>query len=262
MRLLTKILLVLWPLIFTVSPLAAAAKGTIPIRSFKVIRTLPHDPNAFTQGLLFNGDHLYESTGQYGSSQLRRVEWSTGKVVQAYSLDGNLFGEGIALVDRRIYQLTWMSRYCLVFDRDTLKPGKVMRIDFSSQGWGLTWDGHSLIASDGSDKLYFLDPSDLSLRRSLKVTLNGRPLNYLNELEMFQGRILANIWQDTRIAEISPLSGRVTAWIDCSRLVPSQLRNDRELVLNGIAQGPQEGQLFVTGKQWPVLYLIEPTPRP
>lgn len=262
MELFTRVFALLTASLAMAACIHSTSHTTIPTRSFKIIRALPHDPQAFTQGLLFHGDHLYESIGQYGSSELRKVEWSTGKVVQAYSLANNLFAEGIALRGERIYQLTWMSRHCLVFDREKLKPERVLEIRFSSQGWGLTWDGHSLVASDGSSRLYFLDPEDLSVRRTLTVKAAGRPVHYLNELEIFQGRILANIWQDTRIAEISPLSGKVSAWIDCAALVPAHLRNDSELVLNGIAAGPEKNQLFVTGKQWPVLYLIELQPLP
>ncbi|HDP94340.1 MAG TPA: glutaminyl-peptide cyclotransferase [Candidatus Aminicenantes bacterium] len=257
---LLRIPLILLALAVLCTQLTAKPADVIPQRGFKVILTLPHDPQAFTQGLLYHDDHLYESTGQYGRSELRKVEWSTGKVVQAYSLANNLFAEGIALRGEWIYQLTWMSRHCLVFDRKKLKPVRVLDMRFSSRGWGLTWDGHSLIASDGSFRLYFLDPEDLSLRRTLTVKAAGRPLSFLNELEAVDGRILANIWQDTRIAEISPLSGKVTAWIECAALVPAHLRNDPELVLNGIATGPKKNQLFVTGKQWPVLYLIELKP--
>jgi len=262
MDLLSRFLLLFSVLAFLSTPIASLAAEVIPNRGFKVLRTLPHDPAAFTQGLVFHDGHLYESIGQYEKSELRKTDWETGKVIQSYSLAANLFGEGIALQGNRIHQLTWLSRYCLIFDRDTLKPSRFIPITHSSQGWGLTWDGRSLIASDGSDKLYFLDPEDLSLHRSLKVTVAGRPLSFLNELEMFEGRILANIWQDTRIAEISPLSGRVTAWIECARLVPEHLRGHHELVLNGIARGPKKNQLFLTGKQWPVLYLVELQPRP
>lgn len=262
MQLFTRVFTLLAASLVMAACIHSTSHTKIPTHSFKVIQTLPHDPQAFTQGLLFADGVMYESTGQYGKSQLRKVEWSTGKVVQAYSLANNLFAEGIALRGERIYQLTWMSRHCLVFDRKIFTPERVLDIRFSSQGWGLTWDGHSLVASDGSSRLYFLDPEDLSVRRTLTVKAAGRPVHYLNELELFQGRILANIWQDTRIAEISPLSGKVSAWIDCAALVPAHLRNDPERVLNGIALGPKNNQLFVTGKQWPVLYLIELQPLP
>jgi glutamine cyclotransferase len=261
MHVLLRIFLVMALTFFCTQP-ALAADTAVPFRGFQVLRTLPHDPEAFTQGLLFADGLLYESTGQYGRSQLREVDWATGNVLRKYALADNLFAEGIARVNRRIYQLTWLSRYCLVFDQSMLKPQSYLPIKFSSQGWGLTWDGDSLIASDGGSTLYFLDPEDLSLRRTLPVTAAGKPVSYLNELEMVQGRILANIWQDTRIAEISPLSGKVTAWIDCTPLVPKNLRHHTELVLNGIACGPEPDQLFVTGKQWPVLYLIELKPLP
>jgi len=240
----------------------AAQQKSIPVRPFKVIHTYPHDTEAFTQGLLYHDGHLIESTGQYGSSQLRRVEISTGKVLRFHALSNDIFAEGIALRNDRIYQLTWMNRYCLVSDMETLKPHKVIPITFSRQGWGLTWDGHSLIASDGSHRLYFLDPDNLSLRRTLNVTAKGRPIHYLNELEIMNGKILANVWQDNRIAVISPLSGRVTEWIDCTRLVPEHLGDDAERVLNGIAFRPSDNRLFITGKQWPVLYLIELQPLP
>lgn len=221
----------------------------------KVIAEFPHDPTAFTQGLVVVEGQMYEGTGKKGESTLRKVDLKTGRVEVFVPLDPDLFGEGITVLGDRIYQLTWQNRIGLVYDRKTLRPTKTFR--YSGEGWGLTHDGKRLILSDGTSLLRFLDPQTFEVVRRMRVTSPNGPVDKLNELEFVNGEILANIWYQDRIARISAESGEILGWIDLSAVYPARRRATKEDVLNGIAYDESSGRMFVTGKNWPKVYEIE-----
>ncbi len=223
-----------------------------PTQMYSLVRSFPHDPNAYCQGLVFHDGFLYEGTGNYGESTLRKVELETGKVVQQHKLDDQLFGEGITIWEKQIIQLTWKSRQAIMYDLATFQEQQ--RFAYRGEGWGLTHDGQSLIMSDGTSTLRFLDPKTFEVQRQLVVRDGNRRISNLNELEYVEGEIYANIWYDDRIARISPSTGKVIAWLDLSRLYPRAQRPHRDAVLNGIAYDQQQRRLFVTGKDWPQLY--------
>lgn len=237
-----------------VEPQTAA---TAPVHSYRVKARYPHDPNAFTQGLVYDGGLLLESTGGYGESTLREVELRSGKVLRAVRLPPDVFGEGLTLWGGQLVQLTWRNQVGFVFDRESLRFKSQFR--YATEGWGLTHDGQSLIMSDGSATLYFLDPESFTVRRSLQVRDGMTTVTQLNELEFIKGEIYANIWHSDRIARIAPDSGQVRGWIDLSGLRAPNARQDRDAVLNGIAYDAQSDRLFVTGKRWATLYEIEVT---
>lgn len=226
--------------------------------TFKVVATYPHDPGAFTQGLVVDGDELLEGTGLNGASSLRRVKLKTGEVVQSVELNKQYFGEGITVWDDLIYQVTWKNQVGVIYDRSTLQVLKTFT--YSGEGWGLTHDGTSLILSDGSSTLRFLDPKTFQVVRRISVRGPRGAVNKLNELEYVDGEIWANIWHADRIARIDPEKGRLLGWIDLSDLWPRRDRPDAQAVLNGIAYDPTDKRLFVTGKLWPRLYEIEIVP--
>ncbi|MCS7193770.1 MAG: glutaminyl-peptide cyclotransferase [Meiothermus sp.] len=230
---------------------------TTPVWGFRVVNTYPHDPAAFTQGLVYHQGVLYEGTGLYGQSSLRRVELKTGRVLQSHRLGAEYFGEGVTLFQNRLYQLTWRNRVGFIYDL-SLRP--IGRFSYDTEGWGLTHDGRSLIMSDGSARLYFLNPRTLRPERTLIVRADGVPVERLNELEYIQGRIWANVWLTTRIAIIHPQSGVVEAWLELGPLaLLAQARNPNpDAVLNGIAYDEQNRRIYVTGKLWPYLFEIEP----
>ncbi len=224
----------------------------------KVIAEFPHDPTAFTQGLVVVEGQMYEGTGKKGESTLRKVDLKTGRVELFVPLEPDLFGEGITVLGDRIYQLTWQNRIGLVYDRKTLRPAKTFR--YSGEGWGLTHDGKRLILSDGTSLLRFLDPQTFEVVKRLRVTSSNGPVDKLNELEFVNGEILANIWYQDRIARISAESGEIRGWIDLSAVYPARRRATKEDVLNGIAYDESSGRMFVTGKNWPKVYEIELPP--
>lgn len=219
----------------------------------KVLAEHPHDPSAFTQGLLFDGDTLLESTGQYGTSSVRRVEPETGAVLLSTPLDPGLFGEGLAKLGDRLYQLTWQAGLAVVYDAESLLP--VDQRVYGGEGWGLTVHGDRLLMSDGSSRLVYRDPESFEITGTIEVTLDGKPLEKLNELEVVGEVVYANIWQEDWIARIDLASGRVTAVIDAAPLRPSAMRR-RAGVLNGIAHDPRDGTFWLTGKYWPVMYQV------
>ncbi|WP_417739431.1 glutaminyl-peptide cyclotransferase [Rosistilla oblonga] len=234
--------------------LSASQSTTTPIATFEVVNVYPHDPAAFTQGLAIDGGRMYEGTGQYGSSSLRRVELASGKVLQSISLNRDLFGEGITVWKDSIIQLTWKKRRAFVFDRDTFQHRKTLR--YAGEGWGLTHDGTHLIMSDGSSRLRFLDPETFREVRQITVHDGRRRIDDLNELEFVEGEIFANVWYNDSIARISPQDGRILGWIDLHNLWPARQRPTREHVLNGIAYDREAKRLYVTGKNWPKLYEV------
>lgn len=224
----------------------------------EVVAAFPHDPSAFTQGLVVHEGVLYEGTGQYGDSSIRKVDLETGEVEKIEPLSALYFGEGIAILDDRLYQLTWQNQVGFVYEVDSFERIETFR--YSGEGWGLTHDGEHLILSDGTASIRFLDPDTFKVVKTIRVRDAGRPVVRLNELEFVDGEIWANIWYDDRIARISPDDGEVLGWIDLSDVYP---RGERgfENVLNGIAYDADAERLFITGKNWPQLYEIEVVPR-
>lgn len=220
-----------------------------------VVASFPHDPTAFTQGLLWHEGWLYESTGRIGTSSVRKVELATGKVALSQQIPYPQFGEGLALWDDELISLTWRNGVIHRWKLQDLSPVSSSR-DYPYEGWGLARLNDQLVASDGTATLRFLDPSDYSVQRELPVTFNGRPLGQLNELEVVNGVILANVWKTNFIVLIDPGDGAVRAVIDC-RSLPGSQSTDPEAVLNGIAWDPDGERLFVTGKLWPQLHQIE-----
>lgn len=224
---------------------------------YRVVKSYPHDRRAYTQGLVYENGFFYEGTGQQGESSLRKVEPTTGKVVSQVNLDGSLFGEGVALLGDRIYQLTWTSKVGFVYEKESLK--QINRIYYQTQGWGLTTSGDSLVMSDGTNVIWFLD-ADFNVLSSVDVWDNKGLVDNLNELEMIDGELWANIWQTDRIARIDPATGKVLGYVELGNLLPREERTPETDVLNGIAWDPEGRRLFVTGKYWPRLYEITVSP--
>jgi glutamine cyclotransferase len=214
----------------------------------------PHDPNAFTQGLVYHDGFLYEGTGLRGQSTLRRVVLETGQVVESVALDDSLFGEGITILGGRLYQLTWQSNVGFVYDWRTFE--QLDQFSYATEGWGLTHDGSVLIMSDGTPTLHFLDPETLHEVRQVTVTDAGNPVWLLNELEYVRREVYANVWQTDLVARIDPADGTVVGWIDLSGLLSEEDLQQRTDVLNGIAYDPRGDRLFVTGKLWPKVFEI------
>lgn len=226
--------------------------------SYRILHTYPHDRNAYTQGLLYQDGHLYESTGLTGRSSLRMVDLETGRVQQAAPLPASYFAEGLASWGSTLIQLTWQAHIAFVYDRFSFRLLRTFNYD--GEGWGLTQDGKSLILSDGTATLRYFDPANFHEVRRIVVKDHGNPVTELNELEFVRGQIYANVWHTDRIARISPATGQVLGWIDLTGLLPASERSDREAVLNGIAYDAVDGRLFVTGKLWPSLFEIKIVP--
>lgn len=238
--------------------LFAPAACSAPVQTARVLRSYPHDPAAFTQGLVFADGHLYESTGLRGHSSLRMVNLETGRPEQELAVPGEYFAEGLTAWRSTLIQLTWQAHVAFVYDRFSFRRLRTM--NYPWEGWGLTGDGTSLILSDGTPTLRFLDPETMKLRRSITVTDRGKQIGQLNELEYVRGEIYANVWHSDRIARIDPATGMVRAWIDLSGLLPDSEKSTPEAVLNGIAYDAAHDRLFVTGKLWPKLFEIQVTP--
>ncbi len=226
-----------------------------PVYSYHAVNRFPHDPEAFTQGLLYVDDVLYESTGLYGQSTLREVDLMTGIVRRQISLPEKLFGEGLTLWNDKLIQLTWRSGLALLFAKESFQFEKQFR--YRTEGWGLTHNNRELIMSDGSAHLYFLHPETFEVQRQLTVRDKGESVTYLNELEYIKGEIYANVWQTTRIARINPATGVVLSWIELSELSAKYQDKQGVNVLNGIAYDNKKDRLLVTGKRWPYLFEIE-----
>jgi len=223
---------------------------------YEVVNSFPHDENAYVQGLLYEGGFLYESTGQRGKSSVRKVDIASGQAVKKHDLDKRFFGEGITLFDDKIYQLTYHARVGFVYNKDNLDL--VRQFDLQvNEGWGLTSDDEHLIMSDGSSRIYLLDPAYLTQVDEIEVFDNKGMVNHLNELEYVNNKIYANVYGKTRIVMIDPDTGKVLGELDLSKLMPKEFIGDMDYVLNGIAYNPSSGNFYVTGKYWPVLYEIK-----
>jgi glutaminyl-peptide cyclotransferase len=236
--------------------LSASADDTV-----QVVHTYPHDAQAFTQGLIYSGGHLYESTGLEGRSSLRMEDLETGRILQFQDVPKH-FAEGLTNWGNTLIQLTWQDHIALVYDRFSFKM--LRTFSYTGEGWGLTQDGKSLILSDGTATLRFLDPTTFKVLRSVTVTDHGKPIppDQLNELEYVHGQIYANLWHTDRIARISPTTGKVLGYINLAGLLPDSDRSSPEAVLNGIAYDPEHDRLFVTGKLWPKIFEIKVIPDP
>ena len=222
--------------------------------TYEVIQAYPHDPQAFTQGLIYENGILYESTGLYGRSSLRQVDLETGEVLEQMDLDAEYFAEGLTDWEDTLVQLTWREQVGFVYSKDDFT--QIDTFDYPTEGWGLTQDGERLIMSDGTSTLFFLDPETYAVTGKVTVTDQGKEIVNINELEWVWGEIFANIWQTDDIIRIDPETGEVLGWIDLSGLLPEEDRTAQTDVLNGIAFDPSGNRLFVTGKLWPKLYEI------
>jgi glutamine cyclotransferase len=234
-------------------PAIAMSQLRLPVYGYRIVKVYPHDPGAFTQGLQYLDDVLYEGTGLNGQSSIRKVKLDTGAVLQKRDLAKEYFGEGITVWKSDLIQLTWQSNVAFVYDKTTFAPKGTFK--YRGEGWGLTTDGTSLIMSDGTNELRILDPSTFAERRRIKVTAAGQPLPNLNELEYMKGEILANVFLTDSLARIAPETGRVLGYVDLSGLLSPAERRSTD-VLNGIAYDAPNDRLFVTGKLWPKLFEI------
>lgn len=246
----------------TASQPAPAGPVQPTIYDYTVVNTYPHDPNAFTQGLVYMDGVFYEGTGLYGRSSLRKVAPDTGQVLRQHDLDETFFGEGIAVLGEEIFQLTWQNGVGFVYDRETFAEKR--RFSYATEGWGLTHDGENLIMSDGTPTIYFRDPATLEEVRRITVTVGGEPVVRLNELEYIGGKILANVWQTDYMLRIDPATGVVDGVYDFTGLLaqapPSTLTTAPD-VLNGVAYDQENDRFFVTGKLWPALFEVKLHPR-
>jgi glutamine cyclotransferase len=235
---------------------SVSTSAPVPTYTYEVVKSYPHDSNAFTQGLVYENGHLLESTGLNGRSSLREVDLATGNVLKKVDVDSQYFAEGLTEYKSKLYQLTWQAQKGFVYDRATFE--RKSTFTYTGEGWGLANNDTSLILSDGTDKIRFLDPTTFKVQRTITVTSSGnQPLDELNELEYIDGEIYANVWQTDTIARIDPQTGKVLAWIDLSGLLPASERTAQTDVLNGIAYDAAGKRLFVTGKLWPKIYEIK-----
>jgi len=225
-----------------------------PILGYEMVKDRPHDRIAYTQGLVYDDGLFYEGTGIYGQSTLRQVDPETGTVLKKIELEPSYFGEGVALFRDILIQLTWRENVGFVYDKDSLD--RIANFSYPTEGWGIATDGSSLIMSDGTSTLYFLDPESFERTGSITVSDQGSPVSRLNELEYIKGEIYANVWPTDRIAIISPRTGKVRAWIDLKGILPAPYWMQGAEVLNGIAHDEEGDRLFVTGKLWPKLFEI------
>jgi glutaminyl-peptide cyclotransferase len=243
-------------------PLAAlsVANGTAqsaPFSGYKVIKTYPHDTKCYTEGLQWNGKAFYESCGQYNESRL--LEYTLeGKLLRQKALDGKVFAEGLTALGGRLYQLTWQAGYGFVHDAASFKDISTFKYPaVLREGWGMTTDGKSLIVSDGTSTIRWLDPKSFAVERSITVKNGGGEVSSLNELELIGGEIWANVWMTDLVARIDPKSGQISSWVNFAGLRPDKALSDTDAVLNGIAYDATSKKIFVTGKRWDKLFEIQ-----
>jgi glutamine cyclotransferase len=238
-----------------VPPIESVVQSESPTYyTYKIVHAWPHDPDAFTQGLLFHNGMLLESTGLFGKSSLREVTLETGRVAKNIPIPSPYFAEGLAVIGSRIYQLTWQNHKGFVYDVDSLAPEG--QFTYRGEGWGLTSDGRFLILSDGTDRIRFLEPDSYHVVRDIRVSLAGHTLPMLNELEWIGGEIFANVWQTDEVVRIDPKSGNVNGVVDLYGLLPAGDRRVDTDVLNGIAYDSDRNRLFITGKRWPKIFEV------
>lgn len=235
----------------------AATSGGPEHLTVRVLHTYPHDPEAFTQGLLWHEGHLFESTGQYGASAVRRVALETGEVLQRRANEAMVFGEGLARVRDQLVQLSWMEHEAYVWNLRDFTP--VRTFEYAGEGWGLCYDGAQLVMTDGSDRIFFRDPETFAILRTVHVRDRGESVDQLNELECVDGVLWANVWRTDRILRIDPHDGRVTAVVDARGLLTDDERRSAD-VLNGIAWIPERRHFAITGKLWPHIFEVEFVP--
>ena len=229
--------------------------GAAPVQGYKVVAKYPHSTGSYTEGFFFLNGMFYEGTGMKGRSALMAIEPTTGKVMQRVDLAPEYFGEGIVDWGPNLYEWTWQSHVCFVYDRFSLRL--VKQFAYTGEGWGMTRTAKEIITSDGTATLRFRDPETFKEKRHILVKDDGKPVAQLNELEFIKGEIWANVWHSERIARISPKDGHVIAWIDLTGLLPESEKVDSESVLNGIAYDAAKDRVFVTGKQWPAVFEIK-----
>ncbi len=242
-------------LILSVAGLTSANAKAVVEYQYRVVNSYPHNPRLFTQGLEYHQGILFESAGQRGQSMVLKRTLDATKALQYQRLPDRFFAEGLTLLNNQLYQLTWQSQQGFIYSPDTLQTTGEFTI--KGEGWGLTNNGHQLIISNGSNQLSFIDPKDFSVKRTLNVTFNDKPLRNLNELEWIDGLIYANVWQSDWIVMIDPNSGKVVAKLSLKHLLPAPLKTAKTDVLNGIAYDRENKRLLVTGKYWPLLFHIE-----
>lgn len=233
--------------------LFSCADARVKLYTLEVVAEYPHDTEAYTQGLFFHEGQLYESTGLNGKSSFRKVDLSTGKALEKLNFDRKYFIEGSVIWNDNLYILTWESRMAFVYDARTLEYKSSWK--YPREGWGITTDRKHLIASDGSANLYFMNENFAQMKKIL-VTIDGKPVRFLNELEYIDGKIWANVYTSDEIVIINPKDGKIEGVIDCRGLLPSSLRSSSTDVLNGIAYNAKDGKIYLTGKNWPRMYEI------
>ena len=243
------------PLLIVIAALASCGKSAPDTLTYQIVSTRPHDSTAYTQGLQLVDGRLFESSGQYGESALREIDPADGKVLRKRPLAKSVYGEGMTILGKEMFVLTWKENTAYVFDLETFKP--LHTFTYKGEGWGLTNDGKQLIMSDGTSELRFINPKDFSVTHTLTVKDGNSSVKELNELEMIDGQIFANIYQSDKVARISPETGQVTGWLDLRGLKNQLTPKGRADVLNGIASDPSTGHLLVTGKYWPQMFEIK-----
>lgn len=234
--------------------LVACGEPQVRHYDLEVVAEYPHDTGSYTQGLFFNEGQMYESTGLHGKSTFRKVDLDSGKALEKLDFDKKYFVEGSVIWEDNLYILTWESRLAFIYDANTLEYKSTWK--YPREGWGITTDGKHLIASDGSANLYFMD-GNFAQKKKVLVTIEGRPVRFLNELEYIDGKIWANVYTSDEIVIINPKDGKIEGVIDCRGLLPKQLRTPDTDVLNGIAYDEEDGKIYLTGKNWPKLYEVK-----
>lgn len=237
----------------------AATPDDIPAYTYSLVKALPHDRGAFTEGLVYCEGQLIESTGLNGRSTLRKVDLESGRTLQEVKLPEQFFGEGIAVLKGKIFQLTWQSHRGFIYDLKSMASEG--EFPFTGEGWGLTSDGRSLIMTDGSNRIRFIDPDTFQVTRTLDIFAHGQPVKMLNELEYVKGELYANVWQTEFVLRIDPATGTILGAIDFVGILPQSDRARDTDVMNGIAYDPEGDRLFVTGKNWPKLFEVKIVPR-
>lgn len=234
--------------------LASCTEAKLKEYKLEIVAEYPHDTESYTQGLFFHDGDLYESTGMHGKSTFRKVDLATGDALRKLNFDKQYFVEGSVILGNELYILTWESRVAFVYDANTLEYKSSWK--YPREGWGLTTDGKHLIASDGTANLYFMN-NQFALDRKQLVTIDGRPVRWLNELEYIKGKVWANVYTSDEIVIVNPKNGKVEGLIDCKGLLPKILRTESTDVLNGIAYDPRTDKIYLTGKNWPKLYEVK-----